>query len=169
MILTELDLDAARHICRNMRPRDAEEAFALRYDSDPHSLAFEAVISWGKYAFAARTDDGTPAAMIGGTETWPGRGLVWMLATDEFDKIQLSLTKWIIRVMIPQLYTDLGFHRFEAQSIATHEKAHRWMERLGAARETVLKGYGRNGEDFVTYVWTRESPAYVYRREDKAA
>ena len=37
-----------------------------------------------------------------------------------------------------------------------HVVAQRWLEALGAHRESTAYGFGRNGEDFHTYVWRKE-------------
>lgn len=160
---TELKYEDALYICQNLREQDAAEAFAVMWGDSPADLA-RASAQWGPYAFCSKTDEGEPVAMIGASETWPGRWQVWMLATDKFDKIGLSLTKWVLRVMIPQLFDELGLHRGEAQSLSTHTVAHRWMEHLGAVKESTLRGFGRKGEDFVTYVWSEGTRRDVPRR-----
>ena len=66
------------------------------------------------------------------------------------------MTRHIIRVMMPSLAIAKA-HRAEARSAASHIEAHNWLERLGATREAPLRGYGRNGEDFILFAWHLES------------
>ena len=82
---------------------------------------------------------------------------VWNLglfATDNFQKIHLSLTKLIINSIIPVL-DNANAHRVEAQSIDGYEVVHNWLKFLGLKEESVLKGYGRNKEDFINFAWIR--------------
>ena len=67
-----------------------------------------------------------------------------------FLQIHLSLTKLIIKSIIPTL-DNAGAHRVEAQSIAGYKSVHNWLKFLGLEEESVLRGYGRNGEDFINF------------------
>lgn len=40
--------------------------------------------------------------------------------------------------------------------MAKHVSAHRWLVRMGAKEQGVLECYGRNGEDFLLFNWTRK-------------
>ena len=45
----------------------------------------------------------------------------------------------------------------EAQSIQGYTTVHNWLKFLGLKEESVLKGYGRNNEDFVNFAWVRDT------------
>jgi RimJ/RimL family protein N-acetyltransferase len=152
MKLADPDLGALLHICRNLRDGDREEIFATRWDDNPDYLAMEALRRWGKFHFVGYADDGEPVASIGASMVWPGVWTPWMMATERFPEIGRDLTKAALRSIIPAVIAA-GCHRGEARSLATHHEAHRWMERLGAKPETVLRQYGRNRQDFILYVW----------------
>ena len=77
-----------------------------------------------------------------------------LIATDQFNKIHLSLTRLIIKSIIPIL-DNAGAHRVEAQSIAGYSSVHNWRKFLGLEEESVIKGYGKNGEDFVNFAYVR--------------
>jgi len=79
---------------------------------------------------------------------------VHMFATDNFSKIAISLTKFVKNVIVPSL-TAIGSHRVECKSMDGHEDAHKWLEFLGAHRESTLSEFGKDNEDFHLYVWRR--------------
>ncbi len=157
MIRTKLDAENILHVCRNMRDLDREEVFAVSFAETDEELADNLLRIIGSFSFCMCTDDGEPTVLIGAVEGWPGFWSFWMIATPRFPEIYTDLTKWAFRGMLRTLFDDLGLRRGEAQSLVSHETAHRWMERLGAVREGYHPQYGKNGEDFVTYVWTREN------------
>jgi hypothetical protein len=142
------------HITRNLRPRDKEELFATRFGDDPEafasSIAQTGSFQWGVYL------DGVPVAAIGAMPRWPGVWSMWAFGTDDWPKVALTLTRHVRRFMIPALLRA-GAHRADAAALATHTDARRWLEAVGAKPENVLDKYGRNGETFVLYVWTRET------------
>jgi hypothetical protein len=75
-----------------------------------------------------------------------------MMATPRFPAIGKRLTRWSRRVMIPSI-VEAGCHRAEARSLHSHDQAHAWMQSLGAKRESVLRRYGREKQDFHLFVW----------------
>jgi RimJ/RimL family protein N-acetyltransferase len=151
MWLDKLDLDLVQYVCRNLRDADRAEAHAVRFDDSDDSLAMEISTSWGTFGWAAGLEQ--PIAVIGASQIWPGFWSAWMLATDEFPRIGLPLTKFVKRRMIPMLFKELGLRRGEARSSEQNVEAHRWLETLGAVRESTLVRYGKNGEDFHIYRW----------------
>jgi hypothetical protein len=151
MNLAKADLGSLLYICRNLRAGDREEIFATRWGDDPDELAVEAFTRWGSMSFVAGID-GEPIAAIGATPLWGGVWAPWMIATDKFGQIGKCLTRAAKRSIIPGV-VKAGVHRAEARSLATHTEAHRWMESLGAKRESVLRQYGRDKQDFYLYVW----------------
>lgn len=139
---------------RNLRKADAEEAFAQRDHDDPLRLAAEAWAHWGEIAWVVYSG-GEPVAVFGATRMWGGVWGAWLLATDDFPKVGLFVTKFIQRRMIPFL-VEQGAHRCEARSLDSHKRAHEWLEALGAEREGLLWQYGKGGEDFAIYRWLRD-------------
>ncbi|WPZ36704.1 hypothetical protein T8K17_11215 [Thalassobaculum sp. OXR-137] len=153
MKLVEFSPDRVRHIARNMRADDRAEVHATRWDDDDDRLAAEVCAYPTKLRWVACHGD-EPVAVIGAVNMWPGNFSVFMFATDNIQHIGLSLTRFAKYRMIPTLL-DMGGWRGEARSAAFHTEAHRWLEALGARRESTLANYGKNGEDFYNYVWTR--------------
>lgn len=145
--------DEALFVAKNMREWDKKEIYATRWNDDPSDVAQDCV--WlGEFGWIA--SDPEPIAVIGAGPCHPGVWNVHMFATDNFSKIAISLTKFVKRVIIPSLAAS-GAHRVECKSMDGHEDAQRWLEFLGAQRESTLPEYGREAEDFHLYVWRRDN------------
>ena len=163
MKIAKPDLPAVQFITRNMREWDRAEIYAMRWGDDPDALAAD-MVAISQFGFVMGVD--RPIAMVGATPLWGGVWSVWAFATDEFRLIQIGLTKFIKRRIIPALY-DAGAHRAQCWSIEGHTEAHAWLEFLSAVKQEgpPVKGLGRNGEDFRLYAWSRDD---VYRRRPKS-
>ena len=151
MRLEPLTREAALAVVLRMRRRDRREIYATCWHDNPVEVAEFLALS-GKFGWAAFIEN-DPVAIVGARPLWPGVWSVWMVATDRFREIRFSMTRFIKHGMIPAL-VQTGAHRAETTSLAIHHEAHRWLEALGATREATFRAYGRNGEDFVSYVWT---------------
>lgn len=155
MRLFQLDPVALTHIVHNMREADKDEIFATEWDDDPSKFV-QKCMGLSGYAWIAANNDRIPIACFGAMPLWPGVWQAFMFATDDFRQIGLGLTKFVRKAMIPGLL-DTGAHRVQAYSSASHKWAHRWLENLGAEVEATARKYGRNGEDFLVFVWDRNS------------
>ena len=144
-------------IVQNMRSEDAREIYATRWDNDPIALA-TAVMRCGDKVWTAHNAGNDPIAVIGGAPLHPNVWTVFMFATDQFHQIAFPLTKYVKRTMIPGLLIEVGAHRAECNSIEGHTVAHNWLRHLGLKEEgPVMKAYGRDGEDFIKFVWTLDN------------
>lgn len=148
-MIVPLDLWAAEYVARRLRDADRREVFATRWAASEKALAQDMAAS--PLGWVAVADYG-PVAAVGAIPRWPGVWSVWMLATDDFPKCRFSLTRHVRSVIIPAL-RETGAHRAECASLASHIEAHAWLRYLGAEKEATLRGYGRNGEDFLLFVW----------------
>jgi hypothetical protein len=151
---TRADAESVIRVACNMRAADLEECLATRWSDDPMSIAEDTLVYPG-LTWVGRLY-GEPVAVYGAKPMWPGVWSAFLYATDKFDKIGIHLTEHIRSVMIPWLIAG-GARRVEARSIATHDKAHRWMRFLGAREESRMPLYGKRGEEFVMFVWTADS------------
>lgn len=142
--------DLLLDVVRNMREWDRREIYATRFDDDPHKVVAD-VLAFGQVSWLAGLGD-RPIAAFGCAPMWRGVWSMWLFATDDFQQIGLSVTKLIVRSIVPMLF-DAGAHRLEARSMEGHVEAQRWLELIGASRECSLKGYGRDGQDFHVYTW----------------
>lgn len=154
MIRAEPTKAETQHVVANLRDLDREEIEATSWDLGQnyvHSLQMIRAFQYVAYA----GDD--PAAIFGAWPHWPGVWNVYAFGTDAFPA--RSLTKFIRRSMIPTLL-EMGAHRADCASLDSHHVAHRWLERLGARRESVMPGFGKNGETFIRYVWHVQPPEH---------
>ena len=140
-------------IARNLRERDREELMATRYGDDPADVARDACNS-GAFRWAAYVD-GRPVAAIGAFPRWPRVWSAWAYGTDEWPKVVRLVTRHARNFMMPAVYNS-GALRMDALSMESHHDARAWLEYLGAEPLNVLANWGKNGETFVSYVWTRK-------------
>ena len=152
MNLSTVTFERALQVALRMREWDKKEIYATRWHNDPAALARDCA-RCGTFGWIAEKD-GVPVSVIGAVPVHPGVWSVFMFATDSFQQISLSLTKFVKRVIIPALKAT-GAHRAECLSLAGHVEAHRWLELLGAHREGEKRAFGKGGEDFVSFVWSR--------------
>lgn len=138
------------YIAQRMRDLDKEEIYATRWTDDPKDLAEDAmVIPHTSYIAVA---DGEPVAAFGAIPAHPSVWNVWMFATDKWPKVALITTRYIKKTLIPRLKAA-GGKRAECKSHANHHVAHKWLDSLGAIKESTLEKYGKDGEDFYLYKW----------------
>lgn len=150
----ELTAEAVFHVVERMRAKDRAEIFATQWEDDDWKFA-NGVLRVANFAFALHADDGEPVACCGAVPMWEGVWSVWMFATDRFPEIAIGTHRFAKEVFFPNL-DYAGWHRLECRSLASHTTAHRWLEKLGAYKESEVAKYGRNGEDFFVYCWTRD-------------
>lgn len=141
-------------ICRNLRVRDREEIYATRWEATPEALARDSELT-GAFRWAAYLD-GRPVAAIGAFPRWPNVWSVWAYGTDDWDKVVLALTRHVKKFMIPALHRS-GYVRADCAAMLSHEDARLWLTYLGGKQEKVMDKWGKNGETFVLYCWTRET------------
>ncbi len=152
MRLLPLTEAALGYIAYNLRQADRQELAATMGAFDSSLIA--AASARATVGFIAAADDGMPVAAVGATRLWPGVWQVGMFATALWPEVALGATRHVKRWLMPAV-REAGAHRAHAFSLATHHEAHRWLEWLGASRETTLRGWGRGGEDFILFAWWR--------------
>lgn len=153
MRLGDLSRESVAYVIDNMREWDRREIFATRWDGREAETLLNAVLATGPISWVAYDGD-EPVAVFGCAPLWRGVWSMWFFATDKLPNIGLGVTKLIIRYIVPMLW-DGGAHRLQCHSMEGHVEAQRWLETLGAKRETTLRAYGRDGEDFHVYVWEK--------------
>lgn len=90
-------------------------------------------------------------------EVRPNVGTLGFFATDKFPVIGLGVTRFIVKRLFPELRAG-GMHRIECISHVEHEEAHKWIRLLGLSQETgVLRGFGKNREDFIQFAWVDDA------------
>lgn len=157
MIWQQANIGSIYDIAMHMRERDYEECCALSYADNRKDLATDIAKSWSSCDTTLVCGTKEVGAIAAFTYM-PMRNGVWsigLIATDNFKLIHLSLTKLIIKSIIPAL-DNAGAHRVEAQSIAGYTTVHNWLKFLGLKEESVLKNFGKNGEDFLNFAYASD-------------
>ncbi|TIM83607.1 MAG: hypothetical protein E5X41_31375 [Mesorhizobium sp.] len=144
------------YIAANLRPEDRAEIDCQFDEWSPVLLALTALQG---FAYVAELD-GNPAAGFGAAEQRGGLWIAWSWGTHRMKRCVPGITEFFHAVLGPQVAAR-GAWRVEARALAANELALRWLIRLGATQRCRLPGYGRNGEDFLLYDWTRESWNHV--------
>jgi len=153
VFIPEPSHEVVASVARNMRERDRTEVYATQWRDDPDDLARMVGLS-GAMRWAV-TLDGEPVAAIGVTPRWPKVWSAWAFGTDKWPKVVIPVTRHVRRFMLPGVYST-GALRVDCMALASHTDARRWLEYLGAIPEKTVDNWGKNGEKFVSYVWTRK-------------
>lgn len=143
------------HVVENMRASDKQEIYGLRHSEDPR-LVVRDVMAMSNFAWVGWLDS-KPHAVFGGGEVRPGVWSMFAFATDEFPRLALGLTRFAKRSVLPMVFGRLGAHRLQCESHESHTSAHKWLELLGAHRESILKGYGKDGSNYHQFVVLKQS------------
>lgn len=160
MIVRDADSFDVDVVVHAMRADDAREVFAGRFVEDRQALADELVAA-RPYLIALKAlcdDETTPIAIIGARLRWPGVASILMIATDRWPEIAFAATRWVKRVAIP-VYIARNCHRGQCECWIGNGASRVWLEALGFEIEGRLRGYGKNGEDFLQYAWLRRKPS----------
>lgn len=153
MRLAKINEDDLDWVVRRMRRQDFHEVYANRWDDNPDALVRDLMLC-GDFGWVAGTDEGLPVAAFGAIPVWNGVWEVWMIATDNWPKVALGVHRFIKRVMIPAL-EQTGCHRAQCRALSTYTWSHKWLKSLGAYKESEMPHFGRNGECFYLFCWTR--------------
>jgi hypothetical protein len=144
------------YIAANLRPEDRAE-IDCQFDSwTPAELALSAMHG---LAYVVEID-GNPEAAFGAGEVRSGLWIAWSWGTKRMRRCVPRITQFFYEVLGPEV-ASRGSWRVEARALASNELALRWLNRLGATERCDLPGYGKNGEDFILFDWTRETWANV--------
>lgn len=149
------DAERIAYLVANLRERDREEIYGLRWNDDPEELVRDVIAYAGDMSWVWEVDH-TPVSIQGSRPVRPGVWANWCFGTDRWAEAHLAMTKHARRFIIPALL-GARFHRAEAISLCSHQDARGWIESLGGRLESVMRGAGRHGEDYALYVWTPEN------------
>jgi hypothetical protein len=163
----EVERGGLTYIVKHLRPRDRREIFALRWDDDEDQLIDDLLKVAGDL-WRLWSLDGEPVAVNGVVPVRPGVVIAGAFGTSKWRATLKEMTRWSRDFVIPALKKS-NFHRGEAYVLATNTDSRRWIELLGGEVECLLKGYGRQREDFLLYAWdlTRERSEHVLRRRGR--
>jgi hypothetical protein len=147
-----IDIVRANHgmilsVLANLRLSDAKEMTAAGTNT---SILPDFIMQNGVFCFCAH--DARPIAVWGVVKNRPGVGAGFAFGTDQWPRAVIPMLRQIRGFVLPFLI-DCGFHRIEAAALASRSDVASLMRLIGARPEATLRGYGVEGEDFVSYRW----------------
>jgi hypothetical protein len=152
----------ASFVAANMREQDAVEIDAVVDMSNPAGVAAwllngsgafqeDPALNWARIAYLK----GQPVAVFGIARIAPHIGSAWAYGTRVLPRVAKRISLWGMGFYPPAMI-NAGIRRVEVRTMACHDLSHRWLASMGAVLETPEPfEYGRNGELFVQYAWTR--------------
>jgi hypothetical protein len=144
------------YIAANLRPEDHAEIDCQFDHWTPAELALSAMQG---LAYVVELD-GNPEAAFGAGEVRSGLWIAWSWGTKRMRRCVPRITQFFYEVLGPEVAAQ-GAWRVEARAMAGNDLAVRWLNRLGATECCRLPGYGKNGEEFILFHWTRETWNHV--------
>lgn len=153
-----LNLHDLSYITAYMRDPDHTEVFSQRHDVNELHLAYELMHYATKYGHVVMMGY-RPIAAFGAVEWSANVYTGWSFGTAHYLYAVPTISRYIASV-IPR-FLRRGMQRFEVRALNGHPDAHRFLQRLGGT-PTLLESYGKNGEDFVMYSWTRKRIEELY-------
>ena len=142
-----------------MRASDRAEVEA---QIDEWSAVHVAALSLRDFAYVVELN-GNPEAAFGCGKVRQGYWIAWSWGTDRLIKCVPTMVSFITEQLQPAVY-DAGALRVEARALASHKQAIRFLERIGGTFRCELPAYGKNGETFILYDWTRETYVPISQR-----
>lgn len=140
------------YVAAHMRASDRAEVEA---QIDEWNATLIAALSLRDFAYVVELDR-NPEAAFGCGQVRRGYWLAWSWGTAKITKCLPAMVAFITQQLQPAVY-DAGARRVEARALASHKQARRFLERIGGTYRCDLPAYGKNGEDFCLYDWTRKT------------
>jgi len=146
------------YVLANLRPDDRREIEAQWPGPfDLIGIAATALASTHAYVVLL---DGNPEAAFGADEVRRGLWVAWSWGTPRMRRAVPHISRFVREVMLPDVL-ERGGQRVEARPMDGHRMACRWLEKMGARFSGYARCWGVNGEDFLTYAWTRRDFEHV--------
>lgn len=143
------------HVVDHMREWDRLEIYAS-FDSGKgdFATAWFAVCDKCEISYLLHTPDGEPCVLMNVVPAHFGRGFVQLVATARI----VEIMKMVIRFLRHEFarMAELGFRRLECRALAAWEMNTRFLKAIGGEVETLLAGYGADGEDFLQIAWLND-------------
>lgn len=145
-----ITFENVRFIVNNIRDIDIDEIFEVDgCESKKQSLKNieEGIWNVGGLRYVIQGEN--PIVVGGVIEVFPGVGQAWALATSDFNKYPVSITKQSKSLI--KCWLESGFRRIQVDSAEFHTASHKWLEICGYHLESIREGHGRTS-NFRHYV-----------------
>lgn len=165
MVMTPIDIHAMTSICLNLREEDKREILSVRRHDCLLTLAGEAytaLVHYGRGKIAWHK--GVPAAVIGFYEMRPNVWDAVSFGTEHYKDVGIHLMREG-RAIARDLLTEVGANRLQADSRSDNIQAHAFIKALGGKPEFTMRYYGRDGSDYIRFVWLTETDRQLVIKE----
>lgn len=149
-------------VASRLRKADFDELSVTR--KDLHQPSKLAAAAWGSTYRRIVLLDTVPVFAFGATQrpSYPQESQVWGFGTDQTSAVIRTVTKFILRSMIPELL-DRGFLSAQAIVSPDNDLSNRWLRRLGFEPKATVTGIGDRSEDMILFAVTAaDVPKYPY-------
>lgn len=167
MTLEPPTLAAIQHIVSNLRDRDRLEIDMAALDPfDPNRIAGQLFGVWwyrGLIGQVVRVN-GEPAALLVLARSAPHSIDASFVATPAWASVAARFTRHCVANLRPMVLAA-GIRRIECRAWEGHSDARRWLAWFGAKEECRIPGWGRDGETFIQYAWSRDNVHEIAKGE----
>lgn len=149
----------ASYVFGNLNAADlAEVSCQLPSSMRPQDLApFHVTALQSAVAYV----DGVPAMFFGVGALNAACASVWAVGTSKGWRAVPAVTRYWHETLVPWMIEN-GFLYAEARSLATNERAHRWLRSLSAEAVTEPLPFGTGGEPFLLFRFTVAGYRSIY-------
>jgi hypothetical protein len=155
-MILEATLRDVSFIAANLNADDEAECFGVLPSGTTSLEMAQMVMAASSLKWVAYYKQ-QPVMAFGASQDWhrDWAWSAWMFGTKDAPKAVPKVTRHIRGVLIPSLM-EAGATRVEAISHAGHVRAHSWLSSLGANEALILRGYGRDNQNYVMFEWVRQ-------------
>ncbi len=137
-----------------MRQRDRDEFIALTHFASYGELVFSLIERFASHPDVFVVHDEEPVAVGGMILHRPNVATLLFFATDKFAAVGRPFTRFVKKQLF-RTYVERGVHRIEAQALADYGEVRSWLNVLGLTAEATMPGFGRDGQTYIQYAWTK--------------
>lgn len=155
----------ASYVMACLRPSDLEEVLCQVPDTvKMHEMAYHLLM--GSDAYVA-SYNGQPAMFFGTSPINAACLSVWALGTRHMHRTVPAVTRFLIDHLEDRMAQ--GYHTMEARSLMDHTMAHRWIIGAGGRASGEPFVFGKDGEKFLLFRWTKASFEAIKAKHRSAA
>lgn len=147
--ITAADHGMVQDVLYRLREADVIEMTAAGTDI---GLLARQLMRHKTFAFCAWSLDHGPISVWGMVQRRQGVGAGFAFGTEDWRRAVIPMIRQIRGFVLP-LLIELKIHRVEAVAMLRRDDVRRFMSLIGARAEGVLRNYGTEREDFVSYRW----------------
>lgn len=159
--ITDCSLVDILVVCRALPQEEIDqiEAFTGEPFDQQHTAASLELSSGPRWCIRTK-ETGEPLAVAGMLKISGNIWRTWFLANQRaWDEFGREVTVHVAKVR-KLLLEEQEHMRIETVCLASREKAQEWYKAVGMVHESILHGYGVNGESAVMYVSTKGARNY---------